>query len=178
MTRRSLLPLYASGLVMAQRAGRDPLSLAPYYPTPRKVVRRMLELSELKKGERIFDLGSGDGRVVIMAAKDFGALATGVELDAKLVASSREEIRKQRLSNASIIEGDLLAQDYRQAQVVCVYLWPDSNERVRQKLEAELPPRARVVAHDFEIPGWNPHRTELIEDDGFGQSRTLFLYLR
>ncbi len=153
--------------------------LAPYYPTPHTIVEKMLRLGGLKPGEKMFDLGSGDGRIVIMAAQKFGADATGVELDADLWKQSSDKIKGLGLSKrARIIHGDVLRQDYSSADLVTVYLLPASNEKLRPILEKQLKKGARVVAHDFEIAGWTPEKTEHIEDDGEGRSHTLYLYRR
>lgn len=162
---------------MAQE--KKPEKLAPYYPTPESVVEKMLQFAELKKGERMFDLGSGDGRIVIMAAEKFGANATGVELDADLWKQSSSRIRSLGLEkNARIINGDVLRQDYSGANVLTVYLLPSSNDKVRPLLEKQLKKGTRIVSHDFEISGWKPEKTETIDDDGEGRSHTLYLYRR
>jgi len=152
--------------------------LAPYYPTPNTIVEKMLRLGGLKPGEKMFDLGSGDGRIVIMAAQKFGADATGVELDTDLWKQSSDKIKGLGLKKARIIHGDVLRQDYSAADLVTVYLLPASNEKLRPILEKQLKKGARVVAHDFEIAGWTPEKTEHVEDDGEGRSHTLYLYRR
>lgn len=151
--------------------------LAPYYPTPESIVERMLDLAGLKTGEHMFDLGSGDGRIVIMAAQRFRAIATGVELDPDLVTSSTARIQQLGLRNASIIYGDLLKQDYSSADVITVYLLPDALVRLRPVLDAQLKKGARVVAHDFPIEGWKPQKEITIADDGEGRSHMLYLYI-
>src|ERR1700688_1421827 len=106
---------------------QDAEKLAPYYPTPLTIVEKMLDLGGLKAGEKMFDLGSGDGRIVIMAAQKYRADATGVELDADLVQSSTAKVRQLGLEKtAHIIYGDILKQDYSSANVITVYLLPDS----------------------------------------------------
>jgi protein-L-isoaspartate O-methyltransferase len=153
--------------------------LAPYYPTPDLVVTRMLEVGELKTGEKMFDLGSGDGRIVIQAAQKFGADATGVELDTDLWKQSTEKIRKLGLEKkARIIHGDILKQDYSSADLVAVYLLPISNDKVRPILDKQLKKGTRIVAHDFEFSDWTPVKTVDIDDDGEGRSHRLFLYIR
>lgn len=152
--------------------------LAPYYPTPESVVERMLKLGNLKAGEKMFDLGSGDGRLVIMAAEKFGADATGVELDQDLYKQSSDRIKQRGLKNARIIQGDILRQDYSSADLITVYLLPSSNDKVRPLLEKQLKKGTRVVAHDFMVGGWTPVKEEHIEDDGEGRSHTLYLYVR
>jgi predicted RNA methylase len=153
--------------------------LAPYYPTPETIVDRMLQMGQLKAGEKMFDLGSGDGRIVIMAAQKYQADATGVELDADLVQSSSARIRQLGLQKtARIIYGDILKQDYGSANLITVYLLPDSNIKLRPVLEATVKKGTRVVAHDFVIGGWTPVKTEVIPDDGEGRSHMLYLYVR
>ena len=153
--------------------------LAPYVPTPPIVVERMLKLGGLQPGEKMFDLGSGDGRLVIMAAKKFKADAAGVEIDEKLCRASSDQIRKLKLENrARIICGDILTQDYSQADLLTVYLFTGSNEKIRPLLEKRLRKGARVVTHDFEFANWKADKIELVEDDGEGRSHTLFYYLR
>jgi len=158
---------------------QDSEKLAPYYPTPASIVTRMLQLGELKAGEKMVDLGSGDGRIVIEAAGKFNADATGVELDKDLCHKSLERIRKLGLeSRAHIVIGDILKQDYSDADLITVYLLPNSNDRIQPLLERQLKKGARVVAHDFEFRGWTPAKVEDIADDGDGRSHTLFLYRR
>jgi len=153
--------------------------LAPYYPTPETIVERMLDLGQLKAGEKMFDLGSGDGRIVIMAAQRYHADATGVELDDDLYVSSEAKIRQLGLrKSARIIHDDILKQNYSSANLITVYLLPDSNLKLRPILEAQLKKGTRVVAHDFGIGGWTPDKTITIPDDGEGRSHTLFLYIR
>ena len=157
----------------------DAEKLAPYYPTPEIIVEKMLQLGGLKAGEKVFDLGSGDGRIVIMAAQKFHAAAVGVELDKDLFRQSTDRIRKLGLEkNARIINGDLLKQNYASADLITVYLLPVSNDKVTPLLEKQLKKGARVVAHDFELRNWTPERVENIADDGEGRSHTLYLYRR
>jgi hypothetical protein len=153
--------------------------LAPYYPTPGTIVERMLEIGELKAGEKMYDLGSGDGRIVIMAAQKYHADATGVELDTDLVQSSASKIRQLGLQKtARIVHGDILKQNYSSANLITVYLLPESNIKVRPILDGQIKKGTRIVAHDFEIGGWTPIKTETIPDDGEGRSHTIYLYVR
>jgi protein-L-isoaspartate O-methyltransferase len=171
-----LLPLFALALLAQDRPVEK---LAPYYPTPETVVERMLQLGELKAGEKMFDLGSGDGRIVIMAAQKFKADATGVEFDDSLYKQSSEKIRSLGLSaTARIIHGDLLKQDYSSADLLTVYLLPMSNDKVSPMLEMQLRKGARVVAHDFEFSAWKPEKIVDIGDDGEGRAHRLYLYRR
>lgn len=158
-------------------AGAQDGKLAPYYPTPETIVEKMLQLGGLKAGEKMFDLGSGDGRIVIMAAQKFHADANGVELDKDLAKKSMEKIRMLGLEkNAHILIGDLLKQNYSSGDLITVYLLPVSNDKVQPLLDRQLKKGARVVAHDFEFKNWTPDKVETIEDDGEGRSHTLYLY--
>jgi predicted RNA methylase len=158
---------------------KDSEKLAPFYPTPLSIVQKMLETASLAAGEKMFDLGSGDGRIVIMAASKFKADATGVELDESLARQSSDEIRRRGLDKtARIIHGDILKQDYSSADVVSAYLLPAAMQLVRPILEKQLKKGARVVAHDFEMTGWTPEKIENIEDDGEGRSHTIYFYRR
>ena len=153
--------------------------LAPYYPTPETIVEKMLQMGGLKAGEKMFDLGSGDGRIVIMAAQRFHADATGIEFDDDLWRQSSERIKSLGLQKtARIIHGDILKQDFSSADLVTVYLLPVSNEKIRPLLEKQLKKGTRLVAHDFGIAGWTAEKEEHIEDDGEGRSHTLYLYRR
>ena len=176
-----LAPLLLASTLAAQdsKPAAQSDKLAPYYPTPETVVEAMLKLGGLKKGEKMFDLGSGDGRVVIMAAQQFKADATGVEIDPDLYKQSSDRIRSLGLEkHARIINGDILKQDYSSADLLTVYLLPTSNEKIRPMLESQLKKGTRIVSHDFMFQGWTPAKEQHIADDGEGRSHTLYLYIR
>jgi protein-L-isoaspartate O-methyltransferase len=170
-----LVALGSCGAGFAQQAEK----LAPYYPTPQIIVEKMLDLGGLKTGEKMFDLGSGDGRIVIMAAQKYHADATGIEMDDDLYRQSMQKIRSLGLEKtARIIHGDIFKQDYSPANLITVYLLPVSNDKVRPLLEKQLKKGTRVVSHDFPFRDWTPDKEVTIEDDGEGRSHTLYLYLR
>jgi len=155
------------------------LYIAPYVSTPLSVVRQMLVLSELRPGELIYDLGSGDGRVVIMAAQEFGARGVGVELREDLVKRAIERVSELNISNkVKIVQSDMFNVDLSQANVVTLYLTTSANEKVKPKLESELKQGARVVTHDYEILGWKPHKVDkFCENPRLGYpSHTLYVY--
>ncbi len=153
-------------------------SLGPYYPTPDSIVDRMLQLGALKAGEKMFDLGSGDGRIVIMAAGKYHADATGVELDQNLVRQSSAKIKSLGLTGtARIIFGDVMKQNYSQANLITVYLLPKALPQIQAMLEGQLKKGTRVVAHDYEIGTWVPVKSETIPDEE-GRAHKLFLYIR
>jgi protein-L-isoaspartate O-methyltransferase len=173
-----LLWLLTAALLGAQ-AKKDDAKIAPYFPTPQTVVDKMLQLAELKAGEKMYDLGSGDGRIVILAARKYKADANGVELDQALYKQSVERIRGLGLApSAHIVLGDLLQQDYSSADLLTIYLLPVAIEKVTPIFEKQLKKGARVVAHDFEFPQWKPAKILDIDDDGEGRSHRLYLYRR
>lgn len=155
--------------------------IAPFVATPTPVVRQMLTLAELKPGERLYDLGSGDGRTVIMAAKDFGAESVGVELREDLVKRALSNIQELGLEEkVQIFQNDIFRVDLSQADVVFLYLTTSANEKVKPKLETELKPGARIVSHDYEIIGWKPSKVDnFCENPRLGYpSHTLYVYKR
>src|SRR5215813_12898882 len=177
MWKFALSVLLGSFAAAAQHG--DAEKLAPYYPTPETIVQKMLQLGELKAGEKMFDLGSGDGRIVIMAAEKFHANAVGIELDKNLWRQSTARNQNLNLQKtAKIINGDILRQEYSSADLITVYLLPMSNDKVRPILDKQLKKGTRIVAHDFEFKDWKPVKVESIEDDGEGRSHTLYLYRR
>ena len=175
---RVLCALSVTALALAQPKTANPQLIAPYVPTPPAIVEKMLQLSGVKPKEKLFDLGSGDGRIVIAAARKFKAEAVGVELDDALYSQSSERIRALGLTaNAKILHGDLLQQDYTSADVLTIYLLPIALEKVLPVLAQQVKSGARIVAHDFEFPSWTPAKTLDIDDDGQGRSHRLFLYI-
>lgn len=136
-------------------------SLAPYVPSPQPIVERMLDAAGLKSGETVYDLGCGDGRVLITAARKFRAKSVGVELNEKLVSQANSAIDQNNVRDmAKVIHGNLLDVDLSPADVVTLYLLTESNAKLKPRLEKFLKPGARVVSHDFEIKGWKPVRVE------------------
>ncbi len=149
----------------------------PFVPTPIEVVRKMLKLAELKPGEVLLDLGCGDGRVLVTAAKEFGARAIGIELRSDLVSRAvRNVIHEGVQDRVLVIQGNFFELKLPPADVIFMYLLTSVNERLRPKLEKEAKMGARIVSHDFEIIGWKP---KIVEDfrDG-GRSHRIYLYER
>lgn len=132
-----------------------------YVPTPQPVVEAMLELAGVKSTDLVYDLGSGDGRIVITAAKKYGARGVGIELDAALVKKARENAAAAGVTNkVRFLTQDLFTTDLRPATVVTLYLLQSINERLRPKLVRELRPGTRVVSHVFNMgPEWPPEKT-------------------
>jgi SAM-dependent methyltransferase len=163
--------------VFAQRPLRQDMSnkLAPFVTSPQSVVDKMLEAADLKSGEVVYDLGSGDGRVLISAAQKYGARGVGVEISEPLVKSTNDRLRQLNLANrVKIINEDLMKVDLSPADVVIIYLESKSNEMLRPNLEKYLRAGARVVSHDFVVKGWKPSRVERIE--AFNRPHTIYVY--
>ena len=153
--------------------------IAPFVPSPMPVVQYMLELAQLKPGEVFFDLGAGDGRTVIMAAKTFGARAVGVEMREDLAKRALSVIHDNGLGDrVTIVNGDMFKVDLTSADVVYLYLTTSANEKVKPKMEAELKKGVRVVSHDYEVVGWKPVKVEnFVENSALGYpSHTIYLY--
>jgi tRNA A58 N-methylase Trm61 len=141
----------------------------------------MLLMAGLKPGEVFFDLGAGDGRTVIMAAKDFGARAVGVELREDLVKKALGTVYEGGLQDRiTIVNGDMFNVDLTSADVIFLYLTTSANEKVKPKLEAELKRGVRIVSHDYEIVGWKPLKVEnFCENQLLGYpSHTIYLYVK
>ena len=137
----------------------------PFVATPEHVARRMLKLAEVGPGDVVYDLGAGDGRIIIMAAREFGARAVGIELRKDLFNQIERKIKELGLEGmVRVIHGSFYDVDISEASVVTLYLLTSVNEKLRPKLERELRPGARVVSHDFEVPGWRPVKVEEVYD--------------
>lgn len=154
-----------SGIAQAQEGGLESKKIVPFVPTPQEVVNKMIEVAQVRKGDVVYDLGSGDGRIVITAAKK-GARAVGFEIDPELIKQSRENIRRERLEElAEIREQDILTVDLSEATVLTMYLLPSVNLRLRPKILKEMKPGSRVVSHAFDMGDWKPEKT--IDVDGY-----------
>lgn len=153
--------------------------IAPFVPSPIVVIERMLKLAELKAGEVMFDMGAGDGRTVIMAAKNFGARGVGIELREDLAKKALSGIHENGLNDrVTIVNGDMFNVNLISADVVFLYLTTSANEKIKHKMETDLKKGVRVVSHDYEIIGWKPEKIEIFcENPQLGYpSHTLYLY--
>ena len=148
-------------------------SLAPFVPSRPEVVKRMLEIAHVGSDDVVFDLGCGDGRILIMAVNDFGAKkAIGYEMRRDLYQQTLREIIKQELTDKiTLINGDLLQADLTQATVITLYLTTSGNERLRPKMEKEIQNKTRIVSHDFSILKWSPTQKEEF------YSHSIYLYV-
>ena len=148
--------------------------LAPYVASPARVVDRMLEMAGVKPGETLYDLGCGDGRILIAAAEKYKAKAVGIEISPKLAAEASARIDREGLAGqARVIQGDLLEADLTGADVVTIYLATSLNEKLRPRLERYLKPGARVVSHDYAVPGWKPAKVDKTDDR---RGHVIYLY--
>ena len=169
-----LLPV--AGQTPLPRELRDPAqNLAPSIFSPQPIVERMLDLAEIKPGETVFDLGCGDGRVLITAAQKYKAKGVGVELSKNLVRMTNDHLRRLNLDDqVTITQGSLLDTNLSSADVVILYLDTGANDMLKPKLETQLKPGSRVVSHDFEVRGWKPAKVEKMR--AYHRTHTIFLY--
>lgn len=168
------LLLFAAPESRAQRY-TDPDTLAPAFPTPQIVVDHMLELAQVKPNETVYDLGCGDGRIVITAAQKFKARGVGIEIRREIYETTLGKVASLGLSDqVRIIHGNALKTDLSPADVVTLYLLTGSNERLKPVLLQYLKPTARVVSHDFEIKGWKPVQVEKMMVEG--RPHMIYLY--
>lgn len=138
---------------------RRPILEVGFVPTPPETVDEMLCLANIQPGDVLYDLGSGDGRIPITAAKRYGIRAVGLDLNPKLIARARRRARIEGVADrVRFVEADLFRADLRRASVVTLYLLPELNVRLRPKLLRELKPGARIVSHDFDMGDWEPDR--------------------
>ena len=167
----------AAGPVARAATATEPqTSLAPYVPTPQDVVERMLAVAGVGKSDVVVDLGSGDGRLVVTAAKQFGARGIGVDIDPARVAEGRANAKQAGVEGlVEFRQGDALQADVSQATVVTLYLLSSSNVKLRPRLLAQLKPGARIVSHQFGMGDWAPDKVETFTDSN-GTSRTLYLW--
>jgi len=164
------LSLTAAPAAGAEIPGGLPDIPTPYLPSTTVAVDEMLRLADVTPADLVVDLGSGDGRMVIQAARDYGARGLGIELDPKLVAESRENARKAGVADrVAFRQGDVLTADYRDATVVTLYLLPNLVEKLKPRL-LEMKPGTRIVAHDYGFSDWKPDRRVVI-------SKSYLLYI-
>jgi len=150
-------------------------NLAPYVGSPEHAIDRMLELAALKPGETLYDLGCGDGRILIAAAARYKIKAVGIEISGNLAKTAAERVKKAGLQDqVKIIHADFMKTDLSDANVVTLYLATTANDMLRPNLEHYLKPSTRVVSYDYPIPGWKPIETSATE--GRSAQHTIYLY--
>ncbi len=175
-----ILPAY--GLQQTLSSPKVPLfqmeqeSLAPYVPTPQAVVDRMLELAEVTSRDVVYDLGCGDGRIVITAAKKYGARGVGVDIDPERIREAEANAKMAGVESlVTFVRQDAMTVDVSPASVVTLYLLSSSNLKLRPRLTKQLKPGSRIVSHAFSMGDWEPLKTDIIEDDS-GYRRTIYLW--
>ena len=167
----------AFGLILTYLSRDVAPDLAPFYPTPIGVVDKMLEMAEITADDVVYDLGCGDGRIVIAAASQFGARGVGVEYDPEVATRAINNVRKSGVEDlVQIVVGDAMKVDVTPASVVMLYLLPESNVKLRPILETSLKPGTRVISHDWDMAGWTASQIAHI-DDGTGRIHTLYLWI-
>lgn len=148
----------------------------PYEPSPPHVVRAMLELAGVGRGDVVYDLGSGDGRIVIAAAKEFGARGVGIDIDPARIAEANANAKRAGVTDrVKFIEGDLFQSDFGAATVVTLFLWPHINVKLRPMILA-LKPGTRVVSYVHDMDDWKPDRTVKVRNDS-GREREIYLWV-
>lgn len=137
----------------------------PYVPTPQSVVDRMLEMADVDENDVVYDLGSGDGRIVIRAAEQYGARGVGIEIDPERIEEARKNAKEAGVTDLVVFrQEDLFEADFSEATVVTLYLLPSVNLKLRPELFEQLAPGTPVVSHDFDMDDWEPEKT--VEMDG------------
>ena len=156
---RTLLAFAAALVLAAPAAARAQQPDVIFVPTPYEVVDEMLKLANVKKGDVLYDLGSGDGRIPVTAAKRFGIRAVGIDIDPQRIKEANENARKNGVARlVTFRQEDLFKTDFKEASVVTLYLLPDLNVRLRPRLLAELKPGTRIVSHQFDMGSWKPEK--------------------
>ena len=178
----AILAVFACSLMTIANTAADYPEEIPFVPTPMDVVDQMLELAEVKKGDVVYDLGSGDGRIVIRAAKKYGVRAVGIEMDRLLLDKARKDAKAAGVSHLVEFRAeDAMKVDLTKATVVTLYMLPWFNEAMKPSFKKYLKPGARIVAHDFGIEGWEPDKTVKLPDPekkigGLIHYHTLYLW--
>jgi len=155
----NLKALFVAALVAAAPAWAQRMPDVIYVPTPPDVVEEMLKIAEVKKGDVLYDLGSGDGRIAVTAAKRYGIRAVGIDIDPDRIREANENAKKAGVTNlVRFRQEDLFKADFSEATVVTLYLLPDLNVKLRARLWSELKPGTRVVSHQFDMADWKPEK--------------------
>lgn len=148
----------------------------PYVPTPDEVVAQMLALAKVTKNDVLYDLGSGDGRIVITAAQKFGTRGTGIDINPERIKEANANARNAGVTNrVQFRQQDLFEADISKATVVTLYLLPDINVKLRPKLFKELKPGTRIVSHDFDMGKWKPER--VVQVQGPNREHTIYYWV-
>jgi ribosomal protein L11 methylase PrmA len=165
---------FAAPVSLLAQAQKQPATQYPdviFVPTPQEVVEDMLRLANVQKGDVLYDLGSGDGRIAITAARKYGIKATGIDIDPERIREANDNAKKAGVTNlVQFRQENLFTADFKDATVITLYLLPDLNVKLRPKLWNELKPGTRIVSHQFEMGAWKPEKR--LESNG----RTIYFW--
>ena len=174
---KRLIPLVAAAsvgsvLVSSELLARD----VPYEPTPPEVVAKMLDMADVGSEDIVYDLGSGDGRIVIAAVRDYNAQrGVGIDIDPQRIKEANENAREANVTErVTFREGDIFEEDFSEATVITLYLWPTVNLRLRPRLLDELSPGTRIVSHAHDMGDWKPDQHEVVK--GFLRSYNVYFW--
>jgi uncharacterized protein (TIGR03000 family) len=180
IVRKRSVPVRAGETITVDLRKPAPGDVTPdviYVPTPQAVVDKMLQMAEVKKDDLVYDLGCGDGRIVVTAAKKHGSKAVGFDIDPDRVKEARENVRKNGVGDlVTIKQEDIFKQDLSQANVVTLYLLPELNVRLIPQLE-KLKPGSRIVSHDFNMKGVKPKQVVTMDAAEDGREHTIYLWV-
>ena len=167
-------------LYLGAHGRADAADLAPYVPSPTAVVDKMLELAQVTRQDVLYDIGCGDGRIVIAAARKYGAAGVGIDIDKGMVETSRKNAKAAGVERfVEFICMDATKADVSAATVVTLYLLPESNALLRPIFDKQLRPGTRVVSHNYVIPGWEQKETQSVTlKDQYGTDHTIYVYVR
>ena len=169
---KTLLALFAAIVVATPASAREAQPDVIYVPTPFEVVEQMLSLAKVRKGDVLYDLGSGDGRIPVTAAKKYGIRAVGIDIDPQRIKEANENARKNRVTKlVTFKQENLFTTDFKDATVVTLYLLPELNKKLMPRLLNELKPGTRIVSHQFDMGDWAPEKTVELS-----AGRTIYLW--
>jgi len=178
LARTSLAALFLAATVAAAQTQAQPELDVPYVPTSEQAVQAMLKLADVKKNDIVYDLGCGDGRIVIAAAKTYGAHGVGIDLNPQRVKEANENAKKAGVESlVRFEENDLFKSDFHQATVVTLFLLPEVNLRLRPKLLKDLKPGTRIVSNTFDMEDWKPDKEMTVDGPESYLSRKLYMWV-
>jgi SAM-dependent methyltransferase len=178
--KRSACSTFSLLLLSASLAAQSVQPEVPYVPTTDEAVQAMLKLADVKKTDVVYDLGCGDGRIVVAAAKKYGARGVGIDINPQRVQEAKDNAKNAGVENLVRFEvNDLFKADIHEATVVTLFLLPDVNMRLRPKLLQELQPGTRIVSNTFDMGDWKPDKEQKLNgaDPDYGLSQKLFLWI-
>jgi SAM-dependent methyltransferase len=178
LARTGLAAIFLAATVAAAQTQAQPELDVPYVPTSEQAVQAMLKLADVKKNDIVYDLGCGDGRIVIAAAKTYGAHGVGIDLNPQRVKEANENAKKAGVESlVRFEENDLFKSDFHQATVVTLFLLPEVNLRLRPKLLKDLKPGTRIVSNTFDMEDWKPDKEMTVDGPESYLSRKLYMWV-